>query len=76
LGSGTTLIAAALDNRRGVGVDVDLEYCELAKKRLIKEAHILDEVLIPAGNSHGAKRQRRSKVAVRSNNGIFQEKPK
>jgi site-specific DNA-methyltransferase (adenine-specific) len=46
LGSGTTLIATALNNRKGIGIDVDLEYCKLAKRRLIKEAHILDTTLI------------------------------
>jgi site-specific DNA-methyltransferase (adenine-specific) len=42
LGSGTTLVAASITNRKGIGIDVDLEYCTKAKKRLIKEAHILD----------------------------------
>lgn len=37
LGSGTTLIACALLNRKGIGVEIDKKYCELAKKRLIKE---------------------------------------
>jgi site-specific DNA-methyltransferase (adenine-specific) len=46
LGSGSTLIATALNNRVGIGIDVDLEYCKLAKKRLIKEAHILDTTLV------------------------------
>ncbi len=45
LGSGSTIVAAVLDNRRGIGIDVDLEYCKLAKKRLIKEAHIFDTTL-------------------------------
>lgn len=48
LGSGSTLVATALNKRRGIGIDVDLEYCRLAKKRLIKEAHILETVLAPA----------------------------
>ena len=48
LGSGTTLIAAALNNRKGIGIEVDLEYCKLAKKRLIKEAHVLNTTLLPA----------------------------
>ncbi len=40
LGSGTTLIACAQLNRRGIGVDIDRNYCKLAKERLIKEAKI------------------------------------
>jgi len=48
LGSGTTLIAATLNKRKGIGIEVDLEYCKLAKKRLIKEAHILNTTLLPA----------------------------
>jgi len=40
LGSGTTLIAAFLNNRKGVGVEIDKDYCGLAVKRLIKEAKI------------------------------------
>jgi site-specific DNA-methyltransferase (adenine-specific) len=40
LGSGTTLIACALLNRKGIGVEIDKNYCELAKNRLIKEAYI------------------------------------
>lgn len=40
LGSGSTLIACALLNRRGIGVDIDKNYCELAKSRLINEAKI------------------------------------
>lgn len=38
LGSGTTLIEARLNNRKGIGVDISKEYCELAKKRVLKEA--------------------------------------
>ena len=37
LGSGSTLIACALLNRKGIGVEIDEKYCSLAKKRLIKE---------------------------------------
>lgn len=40
LGSGSTLIACALSNREGIGIDVDKSYCELAMKRLINEAQI------------------------------------
>ena len=34
LGSGTTLVAAIMNNRRGIGVDVDESYCKLAQKRI------------------------------------------
>jgi len=46
LGSGTTLIACALLNRKGIGVEIDPKYCELAKNRLIKEGLIYQERLI------------------------------
>lgn len=38
MGSGSTLIASILTDRKGIGVDIDKDYCELAKDRLIKEA--------------------------------------
>ena len=37
LGSGTTLIEAVNNDRFGVGIDIDAEYCSLAKNRVIKE---------------------------------------
>lgn len=40
LGSGTTLIACFETDRKGIGVEIDPKYCEVAKKRLIKEAKI------------------------------------
>ncbi len=45
LGSGTTLIACALLSRRGIGVEINRNYCELAKNRLIKEGNILQTKL-------------------------------
>lgn len=36
VGSGTTLIEAELNNRKGIGVDIDLNYCNLALERLKK----------------------------------------
>ena len=35
-GSGTTLIAAVSNNRKGIGIDVDGKYCELARKRILE----------------------------------------
>ena len=40
LGSGTTLISAYAEKRKGIGIDIDENYCKLAKKRLLKEAKI------------------------------------
>jgi site-specific DNA-methyltransferase (adenine-specific) len=40
LGSGTTLIACADTSRVGLGVEIDRNYCELAKKRLEKHGII------------------------------------
>jgi len=45
LGSGTTLIACALLNRRGIGVEIDENYCKIAKNRIIKEAKLLQKKL-------------------------------
>lgn len=36
-GSGTTLIAAEKNNRVGIGLEIDKNYCEVAKQRIIKE---------------------------------------
>ncbi len=37
-GSGTTVIAAVSSNRKGIGIDVDKKYCELARKRVLDHA--------------------------------------
>ncbi|TAG06930.1 MAG: site-specific DNA-methyltransferase [Cytophagia bacterium] len=36
-GSGTTLIESEINNRIGIGLDIDANYCELAKNRVLKE---------------------------------------
>lgn len=40
-GSGTTLIEASNNGRRGVGIEIDSNYCELAKNRILKETGLL-----------------------------------
>lgn len=40
VGSGTTLLAAAMNKRKCIGVDIDKEYCDLSIKRLQTEAMI------------------------------------
>lgn len=34
MGSGSSVIAAKIANRKGIGVDIEKQYCQLAKKRL------------------------------------------
>lgn len=48
-GSGTTLIAAALLNRKGIGVEIDPYYCELAKKRILSSSEVRQHTL-PLGD--------------------------
>jgi site-specific DNA-methyltransferase (adenine-specific) len=38
LGSGTTLVASYLNDRKGIGIDIDPHYCQIALDRLKKEA--------------------------------------
>jgi len=40
LGSGSTLIASYLHNRKGIGIDIDARYCDIAIDRLKQEAKI------------------------------------
>ena len=35
-GSGTTLVAALQNNRKGVGIEIDKDYCALSVKRIEK----------------------------------------
>ena len=46
LGSGSTLIACVLTDRKGIGIEIDKNYCDIAKRRLIKEASIWQSKLI------------------------------
>jgi len=46
VGSGSTLIASYLHNRKGIGVDIDKHYCDIAISRLKQEAKINQHKLI------------------------------
>ncbi len=45
MGSGSTLIACSSLNRKGIGVEIDKNYCEIAKQRHIQETRILQSTL-------------------------------
>lgn len=40
LGSGSTLLACLQTRRKGIGVEIDDKYCELAKRRLLTEGQL------------------------------------
>jgi len=46
LGSGSTLIASYLHNRKGIGVDIDKDYCDIAIRRLRQEAKMNQSSLL------------------------------
>lgn len=46
MGSGSTLIAASQNNRKGIGVEIDQDYCDIAINRLVGEAKIHQEKLL------------------------------
>ncbi len=48
LGSGTALIACVETQRVGIGVEINKNYCELAKRRLEKHGGIFQQKLVPA----------------------------
>ena len=37
MGSGSTVIAAKQNNRHGIGIDFEMDYCQLAMERILKE---------------------------------------
>ncbi len=45
MGSGSTMIASTLYDRKGIGIEIDKEYCEIAKKRILDETKLLNKKL-------------------------------
>jgi site-specific DNA-methyltransferase (adenine-specific) len=41
-GSGTTLVASINSNRIGIGLEIDKNYCKLAKKRILAETNTME----------------------------------
>ncbi|MFB3851979.1 MAG: site-specific DNA-methyltransferase [Acidobacteriota bacterium] len=50
-GSGTTLIAAAMLGRIGIGIEIDEKYCELTRKRILSSLQVTNKIL-PLGESY------------------------
>lgn len=62
-GSGTTLIAASNNNRIGIGLDIDKNYCEIAKQRILNETGTInfnDEERHHTNGTHNGVLQKKS----------------
>jgi len=46
MGSGTTLVAAKLEGRKAVGIEISEKYCEIAANRLRQSVFAFDEVCV------------------------------
>ena len=44
VGSGTTLVEVAINNRIGIGIEIDEKYCRLAKNRILNEIGFKDVI--------------------------------
>lgn len=47
MGSGTTILAAAMHERKAIGIDVDQGYCKLAQQRIQSSSDLFQEKLHP-----------------------------
>jgi site-specific DNA-methyltransferase (adenine-specific) len=45
MGSATTLIAAAMNGRKAIGLEIDKGYCKLAQKRIENSPELLQQTL-------------------------------
>lgn len=53
MGSGSTLIAASLNGRKGIGIDIDEHYCRIALERLVSLTDARPPAAMPANTDSG-----------------------
>lgn len=69
LGSGTTLVASYLNNRDGIGIEIDPKYCQIALNRLKNETNL--EVLNTKESANPSKRKNRLKKTSKTQSDII-----
>ena len=70
LGSGSTLVAAYQNNRKGIGIDIDEHYCEIAINRLKNEANL--ELPTQKSIERKSKKSQKPKEPVTQINALMQ----
>jgi len=55
LGSGTTIIAASILNRTGIGIEIDLKYCDISERRLQSSSALSQKSLTIEGIQNARK---------------------
>ncbi len=76
LGSGSTLVATYLNKRKGIGIDIDAHYCDIAVKRLKNEAS-LDQITLKQYTKKSEKKQivKKSTTQIDAIFQFFKENP-
>ncbi|HNX17636.1 MAG TPA: site-specific DNA-methyltransferase [Methanoregula sp.] len=65
LGSGTTLVASYLYNRKGIGIDIDPHYCQIALNRLKKETE-MEQASIKKLDTHDKNKKNKKKMITQT----------
>ena len=76
LGSGSTLVATYINKRKGIGIDIDAHYCDIAVKRLKNEAG-LDQITLKQYTKKSEKMQivKKSTTQIDAIFQFFKENP-
>ncbi len=69
LGSGTTLVACAQNKRKGIGVDISAEYCQLARDRVAEEGQAVPIIQLAKPGTPAKERKKPSKSTADDTNG-------